>query len=505
MAMANIAPCGEFLMIVADLESNDMVGNVAAMNRASALIIGGMLPEPVLLLRLIAGLASNLSKFHHDITVKRRVYSALTAIRRAITSNHMNMDPSACHDALHAIRCCFEDEAFRRVQRHGGMVRVWTVQEQLIAVRIICIFLRRSPVNITDARCVTAFASLMLSPHINVVCACATALLSLPPVVPGFAFAVTRAYCNLLMALPPQSSLQIGSLVVMLNRLKQITPTMVDHPGSNDLAMDLLRLLGNRFLLVRKKVLDLAVSLLTPRNVNDVLRVLQNEMDKADVPVGYRQMLQGAIRECHSAYPGSTMRLILDPKYLVFADCIEYIKDITDCNPLLRQQLVKCLLRALRHVKSSPVCAAALWAISVCSVSLLETRSAFIVISRLFEGLLDQREIEKEINGGGEVQHERTDYYNARKGDAQGEHQQPWLMEMEELLFVHMGLRRQADGSYAIASSSNSSTNAEVESLFMPSCLERTDNLAFLVWSGDALLADFVEEILSELLEKAEW
>ena len=74
---------------------------------------------------------------------------------------------------------------------------------------------------------------------------------------------------------------------------------------------------------------------------------------------------------------------------------------------------------------------------------------------------------------------------------------------MEELLFVRIGLTRQADGSYDIASSSKSSASSANGYPHRPS-LELTDNLAFLVHSGDALLADFVENRLSELVVKVE-
>ncbi|OEL35492.1 hypothetical protein BAE44_0003489 [Dichanthelium oligosanthes] len=218
-------------------------------------------------------------------------------------------------------------------------------------------------------------------------------------------------------------------------------------------------------------------------------------------------MLEEAIRECHSTYRESIMQLILDPKYyLVFIDCIRYIKDIMDHNPLLRAQLPKGLLRALWHVRSSPVCAAAIWAISVCSESLLETRGTMIAISPLFEDLLVRFGIDKLIHRGGGVEHEymlASDYYGVKEGDAQGEHPQPWLMEMEELLFVHIGLTRQADGSYAIASSSKDTASSEDVSLYLAS-LDHTDNLMFVVQSGDALLADFMENMLSKLVEKDE-
>ncbi|OEL28270.1 hypothetical protein BAE44_0010707 [Dichanthelium oligosanthes] len=195
------------------------------------------------------------------------------------------------------------------------------------------------------------------------------------------------------------------------------------------------------------------------------------------------------------------MRSMLDPKHHVFIDCIRYIKDIMEHNPLLRAQLLKGLIRALRHVRSSPVCAAAVWAISVCSESPLEAHGSFDAISRLFKDLLDRYDTEKLILEGREVDQEYmlpSDYYSVKDTDAQGGHMQPWLMEMEELLFVHIRLTQQEDGSYAIASSSRSSSSSED----VPS-LDHADNLVFLVQSGDALLADFVENMKSKLEEKA--
>ncbi|CAL5089683.1 unnamed protein product [Urochloa decumbens] len=507
MAMENNPSSGDFWMIMADLESENPVANIAAMNHASALIGGGKLPEPLLVRRLIAGLLSNLAKPHHEIAVKRGFHSILKAIWTAIISNNMNMDSSARSEALHAILCYLMDRAFLRIQRHGSMVRMFTVPDQLTAVKIMCTFFRSSPGIINDARCVRAFASLMLSPHAAVVCACAGALPSLSLVVPGFGFTMARAYCHILIVLPPQSSLQISSVILMLERLKQISTTMVDHPGFNDLAMHVLGALANRNFAVRKKVLNLAVSLLTPGNVSDVLRFLKNELDlatTANIPIEYEHMLEEAIRECHSAYPESIILFIQDPMYSVFSDCFRYIKDIMDRNPMLRAQLLRGLLRALRHVKSSPVCAAAVWAISVCSESQLEAIGSMDAILCLFGDLLDRRDKEKLILEAGEVEHEYMlprDYYGVRDRDSQGDHLKPWLMEMEELLFVHIGLTQQADGSYSIASSSKCSGSEDV-SFFIPS-LDHTDNLEVLLQSGDVLLADAVESILSMLQEKA--
>lgn len=139
---------------------------------------------------------------------KRGVSLSLKAIRVAIIRNHMNMDSSAHGEALHAIWHCFMDEGLRCIQCDASTVRLWTVQDQLAAVKMLCTFFRLSPVNIDEG---------VSQP---VVCACADALLSMPHVFPGFAYAIARAYCLKLVTVPPQSSLQISSMVAMLGRLK---------------------------------------------------------------------------------------------------------------------------------------------------------------------------------------------------------------------------------------------------------------------------------------------
>ncbi|KAG0548803.1 hypothetical protein BDA96_01G198900 [Sorghum bicolor] len=460
--MENTGPCGDFEKIMVDLESENQIANVAGMNHASTLIAEGKIPEPQLMCRLISGLASNLEKPGHEFSIKRKIYKTLVAIRKAINRNHMNMDSSA------RLRC---------LQDHASMVRMWTTQGQLVAVKMVCDVFRLSPANINNTRCVTTFASLMLSPYTTVVCACEDALLSLPP-IPGFAFTIARAYCHILIAMPPQSSPQICSVFAMLGRLNQISMTTVEvnHPRFDDLAVDVLGCLANCKLVVQKKVLNLVVGLLTLKNVYDVLGILNSELvmaASANIHIEYQQMLEKAIRECHSAYPESIPQFTLDPKYAVFTDCIRYIKDIMNNNPLLQSQLLKGLLRMLRHVKSPLVCGAAIWTIS------------------------------KQILGS-EMEDEYilpTEYCGVTVQGAQGERQQPWLMEMEELLFVRIGLARQVDGSYDIASSSKSSASSGYPHKVS---LELSDNLAFLVHSGDALLADFVENRLSKLVVKAE-
>jgi coatomer subunit beta len=164
---------------------------------------------------------------------------------------------------------------------------------------------------------------------------------------------------------------------------------MVHHPGFDVLAVDVLAALANCNLAVRKNVLNLVVSLLTLRNVSDVLFHLDNEFETAaNIHIEYRQMLEEAIRECHSAFPGSIKEFKLDSMYGVYVDSILYIIHIMNPNQSLRTQLLKGLLRVLWHVKSLLVCAAAVWAVSVFSESPVEVNDAIAALSCFFKYLL---------------------------------------------------------------------------------------------------------------------
>ena len=72
---------------------------------------------------------------------KRGVSLSLKAIRVAIIRNHMNMDSSAHGEALHAIWHYFMDEGLRCIQCDASTVKLWTVQDQLAAVKMLCTFL----------------------------------------------------------------------------------------------------------------------------------------------------------------------------------------------------------------------------------------------------------------------------------------------------------------------------------------------------------------------------
>jgi hypothetical protein len=88
--------------------------------------------------------------------------------------------------------------------------------------------LPRTSKHHTDARCVAALASLMLSPYATVLYECEISLLSLIPVAPGFIFSVARAYFYEVRRLPPRSSL-ISNVAGMLDRLENISLTMADR------------------------------------------------------------------------------------------------------------------------------------------------------------------------------------------------------------------------------------------------------------------------------------
>ncbi|XP_044970792.1 uncharacterized protein LOC123431041 [Hordeum vulgare subsp. vulgare] len=220
---------------------------------------------------------------------------ALKAIRASITTN-MLMDPSARNNALYAINCCWEDEAFGYILRDPIDLRLLTLPAQHGALRIMQTCLPRFPGHVNDVRCIVGFVSLLSSPHTEVVCGCADALFPLSSIVPGFAYAMAKAYCNLIAHTP---SLQTENMLIVFDRLQQLKSAIMEGSGMDDMATYVLRALAVSDLVVQQKVLNLAMGLLTPWNVKSMVHFLHNEKNAATATTEYCVMLEHAIQACN--------------------------------------------------------------------------------------------------------------------------------------------------------------------------------------------------------------
>ncbi|KQJ81621.2 coatomer subunit beta-2-like [Brachypodium distachyon] len=297
--MEHQSPCSEFAVITSTLEGGDNITRISAMNQTVVpLTMGVSLPDAVQLHRLIASLSSILCQSHNNITINRVARNTLKAIRACIINARM-MDPLAHYNALKAINNCWEDEAFGYILRDPVDLRSLTVQAQQGALKILCACLPRLPGNVNDMRCVVAFVSLLTSVHTDIVCGCADALLSLSPFVPGFACAITKAYYNCLSKTPP---LQIDNVITVLDRLRQLSSAIKANSDVDNVAICVLRALVIRDHVLQQKILDLAVDILNPRNVENIVQLVRNEMDPTVTNVEYRDMLQKTIDACYIKY-----------------------------------------------------------------------------------------------------------------------------------------------------------------------------------------------------------
>src|SRR5207247_543401 len=155
-------------------------------------------------------------------------------------------------------------------------------------IRKVC----RSQNRANKGKYITIITSLLVTTSTAVVYECAVALVSLSS-APTAVRSAAHTYCQLL-------SSQRGHHVkpIILDRLNELRTSHRDVMVG--VVMDVLRALASPNLDVKRKVLDLVLDLLTPRNVEEVVLYLKKEVVKTqagDLEKGgeYRQMLVQAI------------------------------------------------------------------------------------------------------------------------------------------------------------------------------------------------------------------
>lgn len=266
----------DFCMIITTLDSGDTAAMMTAMRSIVVLFAKGKaFLDAEQLHRLIASLSSVLCQSHSDITINRAARDSLKAITSSITTTTSTaMDPLARNSALHAINCCWLDEAFGYILRDPVDLRNLTLPAQRGALEIIQTCLPRFPGLVDDVRCIVGIVSLLSSPHTSVVCGCIDAMLSLSFVVPGLACVVAKAYCNLI-AKTPIPPLQVENMLIVFDGLRQLRSSIMNCSCVDDVAMHVLPALAVHDVTVQQKVLNFAMDLLTPWNIQNVVQLLE--------------------------------------------------------------------------------------------------------------------------------------------------------------------------------------------------------------------------------------
>lgn len=161
--------------------------------------------------------------------------------------------------------------------------------------------------------------------------------------------------------------------LIMLSRIDSLRKS---YEGVlDDFVMECLRVLSSPDLDVRKKALSIALEMTSTRNVEEIVSLLKKELTKSmeqdyEKNNEYRQVLISAVHTCAIKYPmvaSSVVYLLMDfiaeMNTASAADVINFIKEVVERFPELRQSIIERLLLTLAETKAGRVYRGALWII----------------------------------------------------------------------------------------------------------------------------------------------
>ncbi|KAJ3303386.1 coatomer subunit beta [Kappamyces sp. JEL0829] len=161
--------------------------------------------------------------------------------------------------------------------------------------------------------------------------------------------------------------------LIVLNRIDELrkkNDRMLD-----EVVMDILRVVTSPDLLVRKRSLEIAMDLVSSRNVDEVILFLKKELVKThdqeyEKTTEYRQLLIHAIHGCAIKFPQVAdsvvhvlMDFLTDSNKVSAVDVIAFVKEVVERFPHLRSTITSSLLDAFPDMKTGRTIRGALWII----------------------------------------------------------------------------------------------------------------------------------------------
>lgn len=155
------------------------------------------------------------------------------------------------------------------------------------------------------------------------------------------------------------------------------------------LIMEILRVLSSPDIDVRKKALDIALEMVSSKNVEEVVLLLKKELSKTvdqdfEKNDEYRQLLIYAIHQCAIRFSevaasvvGLLMEFIVDLNNSSAVDVISFIKEVVEKFPSLRPSIVERLVTTLSEVRAGKVYRGALWIVGEYSLEASDIRDAW--------------------------------------------------------------------------------------------------------------------------------
>lgn len=293
-------------------------------------------------------------------------------------------DLSTKRNALNMLTAHATDRAMKFLFESMDQLSTWGDILQMGVLELIRKVCRQSPAE--KGKYIKIILALLQSPSTAVVYECAVTLCSLSQ-APSAIRAAANCYTQLLVS---QSDNNVK--LIVLDRLQELKDKHRDV--MQDILMDILRALSSPNLDIRRKTLDIAMDLITSRNIDEVVMVLKKEIMKTqnkDFEKGgeYRQMLVQAIHNCAIKFPdvaANVVHLLMDflgdSNTASALDVIFFVREIMETNPKLRQSILERLKDTFYQIRSSRVCSCALWILGEYSAGQEEIISALEVIKQ---------------------------------------------------------------------------------------------------------------------------
>lgn len=213
--------------------------------------------------------------------------------------------------------------------------------------------------------------------------------------------------------------------LIVLDRVDQLRRK---NPGVlDDLTMEILRVLSSTDIDVRRRALNVALEMVSSKNVEEVVLLLKKELSKTvdqeyEKNNEYRQLLIHSIHQCAIKFSevaasvvGLLMDFIADFNNTSAVDVITFVKEVVEKFPDLRPSIVERLVSTLSEVRAGKVYRGALWIVGEYSLEANDIREAWKRIraslgeipilaseQRLLDNVSDDKEKEPEspqVNG----------------------------------------------------------------------------------------------------------
>ncbi|KAH9845458.1 Coatomer subunit beta [Teratosphaeria destructans] len=177
---------------------------------------------------------------------------------------------------------------------------------------------------------------------------------------------------------------------VKLIVLEKVNQLRQDNEGIlDDLTMEILRVLSSPDLDVRKKALELAMDMVSSKNVEEVVMLLKKELTKTiqeqyEKNNEYRSLLIHSIHQCAIKFSeiaqsvvGLLMDFITDFNNASAVDVISFVKEVVERFPKMRSSIVERLVGTLAEVRAGKVYRGSLWIVGEYSLEENDIKEAW--------------------------------------------------------------------------------------------------------------------------------